>query len=106
MSPLILLPFLPMFLKHAWTAANAPRGRYPRGPYAGAAALYEAAFWLWALTLGVLTPLAALMAAVHLAGVPLYFGGYLSRYSRYGRHYAVFEAVELATLVALLAALM
>jgi len=43
--------FLPMFYKHAWTAYNARRGKYPGGLYAKGIALYEATFYLWALTL-------------------------------------------------------
>ncbi|AEA12258.1 hypothetical protein TUZN_0770 [Thermoproteus uzoniensis 768-20] len=95
------LLFLPMFVKHAWTAAFSPRGRYPAGVAAKAAALYEAAFYIWALTLGVFVPAVAAFAVIHLVGVPLYFGGYLARYSKYGKAYAVFEAAELIFLAAL-----
>ncbi|ABO09332.1 hypothetical protein [Pyrobaculum calidifontis] len=96
--------FLPMFYKHAWTAYNARRGRYPGGLYAKGIALYEAAFYLWALTLSTpLAPLVWTMVLIHLAGVPLYFTGALSRYAAYGRAYSLFEAAELAVLAALAA---
>ncbi|MFN3805387.1 MAG: hypothetical protein ACK4SY_10040 [Pyrobaculum sp.] len=101
---LFSLPFIPMFVKHLWTAYYAPRGRYPSGIYAKAIALYELFFYLWALTRpGPLFPLVAVMAVIHLIGVPLYFVGYLSRLSKYGRHYGLFEAAELTLLAALLA---
>ncbi len=96
------LLFAPMFVKHAWTSIYSPRGIYPGGVWAKAIALYEAAFYVWALAQGVLLPLTVFFAVVHLAGVPLYFGGYLSRYSRYGKAYAAFEAAELVFLLALL----
>ncbi|MEL9990197.1 MAG: hypothetical protein QXP98_02420 [Thermoproteus sp.] len=99
-----LLPFVPMFYKHLWTAVNSPRGRYPGGLAARAVAIYEAVFYLWALTLGAYVALVVFLAAVHLVGVPLYFRGYLSRYSKYGKAYAAFEAFELASLVLLAAA--
>lgn len=97
---------MPMFYKHAWTAVNSRRGRFPKGLWAKAVAVYEALFYLWALTLGgALAPLVFLMALIHFVGVPLYFTGVLSRYSQYGRHYSAFEAFELALLVALAALL-
>lgn len=96
------LLFVPMFYKHAWTAVNSRRGRYPRGLWAKAVALYEAAFYVWALARGgPLWPLVLFMAAVHFLGVPLYFAGVLGRYSQYGVYYSLFEVFELAVLAAL-----
>lgn len=100
-----LAPFIPMYFKHIWTAANSPRGKYPGGLAARAIAVYEAAFYLWALTLGVYVALVAFLAVIHLVGVSLYFKGYLSRYSKYGKAYAAFEAFELASLLLLSAAI-
>ncbi len=92
---------MPMLAKHLWTAVNSPRGRFPEGRWARAAATYEALFYIWLLTqpLGPLTAIAVFMAAIHLVGVPLYFLGLLSRYARYGRHYGAFELAELLFLV-------
>ncbi|MGC9051767.1 hypothetical protein [Pyrobaculum sp.] len=106
MDLLQVLLFIPMYVKHGWTALNSPRGRYPGGLAAKAAAVYEALFYIWALTLGLLVPVTAFFAVTHFIGVPLYFGGYLSRYSRYGKAYAVFEIAELLYLAALLAAVL
>jgi len=100
------LALLPMFYKHAWTAYNARRGRYPGGLYAKGIALYEAASYPRALTLP--TPLAPMVwatALTRLVGVPLYFTGAFSRYASYGSAYSLFEAVELAALATLAASL-
>ncbi|MFB6490180.1 MAG: hypothetical protein TU35_002850 [Thermoproteus sp. AZ2] len=102
--------FVPMFIKHVWTAIYSPKGRYPSGLAAKAIALYEAAFYALMLYLYP-RPLAlfaatALYAVVHLVGVPLYFGGFLAKYSSYGKAYSAFEASELVLLTALLISLL
>lgn len=103
--------FIPMFAKHIWTAIYSPKGKYPSGLAARAIALYEAAFYVLALIF--LRPLSpalfiatALYTVVHIVGVPLYFGGYLARYSSYGKAYSAFEASELVLLTALLISLL
>jgi len=98
--------FVPMWVKHLWTSIYSRLGKYPSGAAARLVALYEAGFYIWALTLSTpMAPIIALMAAIHLIGVPLYFMGTLSKYSRYGRYYSAFEAAELAVITALYASL-
>ncbi len=91
----------PMLAKHLWTSIYSPKGRFPGGLWAKAAAVYEALFYVWLLTLqlGSLVPIVALMAVIHFVGVPLYFLGILSRYSKYGKYYGAFEALELVFLI-------
>lgn len=71
MDLLQVLLFIPMYVKHGWTAFNSPRGRYPGGLAAKAVAVYEAFFYIWALTLGLFTPITALFAVIHFIGIPL-----------------------------------
>lgn len=98
----MILLFIPMFIKHVWTAYYAPRGRYLSGIYARVMAIYEFLFYLWALSIaGPLAPLVAVMAMAHFIGVPLYFGGYLPRFSKYRRFYSLFETAELVVLITL-----
>ncbi len=77
------------------------KGEILGGLLAKAAAMYEALFYAWLLTLplGPLTPIVVLMAILHFVGVPLYFRGVLSRYARYGKYYGAFEALELVFLI-------